>query len=53
VDVQIAALVNELNWKNATAFFTKAFERKIALVYTFCTSASTHLVMKFPTEGGE
>jgi len=27
----IAALVNELNYKNATAFFTKAFERKAAL----------------------
>ena len=29
--VQTVALVNELTYKNVTAFFTKAFERKAAL----------------------
>ena len=39
--LQIAAFVNELNLKNATAFFTSASVRKIALNKEplFCLSA--------------
>jgi len=40
VALLIVALVNELNYKNAIAFFTKAFECKVAL-------NKSHLFMYF------